>query len=65
MASKITIHNHASDPYWQMLLEGAAMTVQQRYDSFFLMQKRLRAINGTTKSSERKIIIKSTYGFGG
>lgn len=61
----IKIHQHASDPYWQMLKDGAEMSVQQRYESFFLMQKRLRAINGKSISRERKIIIKSKNGFRG
>ncbi len=61
----IKIHSHASDPYWQMLKDGAEMTLQQRYESFFLMQKRLRAIQGKSISKDRKIIIKSKNGFGG
>lgn len=48
-----------------MLKEGAAMTVAERYEAFFLMQKRLRAITGKSISKERKIIVKSTDGFRG
>ncbi|TAF76351.1 MAG: hypothetical protein EAZ53_03585 [Bacteroidetes bacterium] len=61
----IKIHKHASDPYWQMLKDGAEMTVKERYESFFLMQKRLRAIIGKPLQKNRSIIIKSIDGFGG
>ena len=61
----IKIHTNLSDPYWQMLKDGVEMSVSERYVSFFLMQKRLRAINGKSTSTERKILIKSKNGFGG
>lgn len=60
----IVIHKHASDPYRQMLKDGANMTVAERYESFFLMQKRLRAIMGKSLQKSRNITIKSVVGFG-
>ena len=56
----IKIHKHASDPYWDRIKRGIEMTPEERYDAFFLMLKRNRAMTGRPVLGERKIVIRST-----
>ncbi|MDX2197082.1 MAG: hypothetical protein NW207_11770 [Cytophagales bacterium] len=58
MKSPIKIYNDPSDPRKQMLIEGASMSVDELYKSFFMMQKRLRAMSGNDKPTDRAIKIK-------
>jgi hypothetical protein len=59
----IKIHKHASDPYWAKLEEGQNMSIEERYQKFFLMLKRNRAMTGKPKLGDRTIVIKSIDGF--
>ncbi len=59
----IKIHTHASDPYWSMIEEGQKLSIEERYQKFFVMLKRNRAMTGLPLLGDRTIIIKSTDGF--
>lgn len=59
----IKVHKQASDPYWDKLEEGKKMSINERYNRFFLMLKRNRSLTGQPYIFNREIVIKSTDGF--
>ncbi len=62
MKKRITFHQHPGDPYWHLLRRGLEMTVEERLENFFRMQREHRIIFGESdvekQLKEKRILIR-------
>lgn len=62
MKKRITLHQHPGDPYWHLLRRGLEMTVDERLENFFKMQREHRLIFGESEVErqlkEKRILIR-------
>lgn len=62
MKKRITRHQHPGDPYWHLLRRGLEMTVEERLENFFRMQREHRLIFGESEVEkqlkEKRILIR-------
>ena len=67
MKKHIIRHQHPGDPYWHLLRRGLEMTVTERLENFFRMQREHRLIFGESevekKLKEKRILIRKAEWF--
>jgi len=49
MKKRIILHQHPGDPYWHLLRRGLEMTVPERLENFFNMQREHRILFGESE----------------